>query len=180
MEPTRIGPLRVRTLGSGDGPAILLCHGFGAPGDDLVALGRVAGAGPGVRWFFPEAPIELALGGGMSGRAWWRIEMERMQRLIQRGQAAQILEETPEGLADARAKLEATIAALEQDHGVRRDRLIVGGFSQGAMLATEVALHAETAFAGLAILSGMLISSARWGEALTALSSAPAMAGIDP
>jgi phospholipase/carboxylesterase len=162
MEPTRIGPLRVRALGSGDGPAILLCHGFGAPGDDLVPLARAIDAGPGVRWFFPEAPIELDLGWGQSGRAWWRIEMARMARLLAGGQGAQLLEETPDGLLDARAKLEATIAALEQDHGVRRDRLIVGGFSQGAMLTTELALHAEVPFAGLAILSGMLVSAPRW------------------
>jgi len=170
MEPTHIGPLRVRSLGTGssDGPAILLCHGFGAPGDDLVSLARVIDAGRDVRWFFPEAPLELALGWGTTGRAWWKIEMDRMQRLMLGGQAQQLLEETPAGLLDARAKLEATLAALEKDHGVRRERLIIGGFSQGAMLTTEIALHAETPFAGLAILSGMLISSARWTEAARA------------
>jgi len=171
MEPMRIGPLRVRAVGGGDGPAILLCHGFGAPGDDLVSLAGAVDAGRGVRWFFPEAPIELDLGWGMSGRAWWKIEMARMARLLAAGQGAQILDETPEGLPDARGRLEATIAALEQDHGVRRDRLIIGGFSQGAMLTTEVALHAEVPFAGLAILSGMLISSARWIEAARARGS---------
>ena len=168
MEPPRIGPLRVRALGSGDGPAILLCHGFGAPGEDLVPLARVVDAGRDVRWFFPEAPIQLELGYGMSGRAWWPIDMGRMQRLILSGQGQRIVEETPDGLAEARAQLEATIAALEKDHGVRRDRLIIGGFSQGAMLTTEVALHAETAFAGLAILSGTLLSASRWAEAAPA------------
>ena len=67
MSAQTIGPLRVTALGRGEGPAVLLCHGFGAPGDDLAALARVVDAGPGVRWFFPEAPLALDWG----GRAWW-------------------------------------------------------------------------------------------------------------
>jgi phospholipase/carboxylesterase len=174
MEPTRIGPLRVHTAGGtdrrggGDGPAILLCHGFGAPGDDLVALSRGTDAGREVRWFFPEAPITLDLGWGMNGRAWWHIDMERLQRLMVAGQAHRLADETPAGIAEARAALEATIAALEKDHGVRREKLIIGGFSQGAMLSTEVALHAEAPFAGLVILSGTLIAADRWAAAARA------------
>jgi phospholipase/carboxylesterase len=159
-----MGPLTVRATGHGDGPAILLCHGFGAPGDDLVAIAGAIDAGPGVRWFFPAAPLDL----GWGGRAWWHIDLERRMELTARGQADQLRLETPPGLADARAALEATLAVLERDHGVRRDRLILGGFSQGAMLTTEIALAAEAPFAGLAILSGTLISQDRWTAAARA------------
>src|SRR4051812_22852640 len=161
MTTQKIGPLRVTALGGGDGPAILLCHGFGAPGDDLVALARVIDAGAGVRWFFPEAPIEL----GWGGNAWWEIDLARIQMLQLRGQRRVLAAETPAGLDTARAALEATIAELERSHGVRRDALVIGGFSQGAMLTTEVALHADRPFAGLAVLSGNLLSEDRWTEA---------------
>ena len=164
MQTIPIGPLTVRALGHGEGPAILLCHGFGAPGDDLVALAGAIDAGPGVRWFFPEAPLELDWG----GRAWWEIDLEQRIALAARGQADELRDETPLGLAEARAALEATLTALERDHGVRRDRLIVGGFSQGAMLATEIALEAATPFAGLVILSGTLLSQDRWAAAARA------------
>jgi phospholipase/carboxylesterase len=156
-----IGPLRVTTLGHGNGPAILLCHGFGAPGDDLVPLARAINAGSGVRWFFPEAPLEL----GWGGRAWWEIDLARIQEAALRGQRRLLAGETPDGLAAARAALEATIAELERSFGVRRDALLIGGFSQGAMLTTEIALHAERPFAGLAVLSGNLLSEDRWTEA---------------
>lgn len=151
--------------GGGDGPAIVLCHGFGAPGDDLVSLARVIDAGPGARWFFPEAPLELDLGFGGAGRAWWMIDMARLEQLMRRADVHQLIQDTPAGLSEARAALEACIDALVRDHGVARERMILGGFSQGAMLSTEVALHAARPFAGVVLLSGSLISADRWIEA---------------
>ncbi len=168
---SHVGPLRVAEVaprspvtGGGAGPAILLCHGFGASGDDLVPLARVLDVGPTVRWFFPEAPLALPWG----GRAWWEIDLERMQTLQRRGQGRAMAEETPPGLDAARAALEATIDELERTHGVLRERLVIGGFSQGAMLATEVAVHATRPFAGVALLSGTIVSEARWRSALAA------------
>jgi phospholipase/carboxylesterase len=167
MLPELLGPLRVHSAGGsdrrggGDGPAILLCHGFGAPGDDLVTLARVIDAGPGVRWFFPEAPLTVP----GAGRAWWPLDMARIQEMQRRGDPRALAEETPRDLDKARAALEATIAALEAERGVTRDRLIIGGFSQGAMVTTEIALHAARPFAGLAVLSGNLLSAERWTEA---------------
>ena len=168
MTAFEAGPLRVHAAGGsdrrggGDGPAIVLCHGFGAPGDDLVSLARVIDAGPGVRWFFPEAPLELRLGFGVAGRAWWEIDMARLEQLMRRADVQQLIQDTPAGLAEARAALEACIDALVRDHGVARDRMILGGFSQGAMVSTEVALHAAQPFAGVVLLSGALISAPRW------------------
>lgn len=174
MKTVTVGPLRVHAAGGsdqqggGDGPAILLCHGFGAPGDDLVDLARAVDAGRGVRWFFPEAPTAIELGYGITGRAWWPIDMARLQQLLMEGRGRDLAQETPSGLAESRAALEACLAALEADHGVRRDRLILGGFSQGAMLATEICLHADSSpFAGLAVLSGTLLCEDRWRPAAT-------------
>jgi phospholipase/carboxylesterase len=158
----RRGGLRVHAIGPDkEGPAVLLCHGFGAPGDDLVPLADAIDLGARVRWFFPEAHLGLQ-GWGIPGGAWWPIDMVRLQRSALQGDVEGYLRETPDGLAEARGHLEACIADLEAQHGVTRDNLIIGGFSQGAMLTTEVALHAEKPYAGLAILSGTLISSARW------------------
>lgn len=173
MEAELIGPLRVHALGGvdhkggGDGPAILLCHGYGALGDDLVPLARVVDAGRSVRWFFPEAPIALEHNGFMAGRAWWPLDVERIVELQSRGQRRALATEMPSGLLEARAALEATITALEASHGVRRSSLLLGGFSQGSMVTTELALHADpkAPFAGLAVLSGTLLCEDRWASA---------------
>jgi phospholipase/carboxylesterase len=174
MTLSTIGSLRVRTFGGsdrqggGDGPAILLCHGFGAPGDDLCSLARVIPAGSDVRWFFPEAPLTVDFGYGMMGRAWWQIDMMRLQEAMMRGNPRILRDETPVGLAEARSALEGCVDALEREHGVVRERLIIGGFSQGGMVTTEVALHAARPFAGLAVMSGALLCEDRWREAASA------------
>jgi phospholipase/carboxylesterase len=41
-------------------------------------------------------------------------------------------------------------------------KLVLGGFSQGAMLACDLALRTERPLAGLAILSGTLIAKSEW------------------
>src|SRR5262249_43254386 len=77
MKRTRLGSLDVWSAGGedreggGTGPAIVLCHGFGAPGDDLASLWRAVDVGRGVRWFFPEAPLDLSAMFGAPARAWW-------------------------------------------------------------------------------------------------------------
>jgi phospholipase/carboxylesterase len=168
--------LRVRTVGAGDGPAIILCHGYGAPGDDLVGLARAIDAGPGTRWFFPEAPLEVDVGFGEPGRAqaeakpsafgWWPVDMLRLQMELARGGRQWDPEATPEGLDEAREQLVGCLRALIANHKIDPARAILGGFSQGAMLTTDVALTEELGFTNVAILSGSLIRRAAWTSAL--------------
>lgn len=133
---------------------IVLLHGFGAPGDDLVSL---ADQLPSVHCVFPEAPIAL---GGMfgNGRAWWRIDMEQLQRAMAAGALEQLAERVPDGLEAASTKVRAALPAIAAHTGTP---ILLGGFSQGAMLSTDVAL-AGAELAGLALLSGSFIARARW------------------
>ena len=45
--------------GGGNGPVVILLHGFGAPGDDLVSLWRMLRVPDAVRFVFPVAPLKL-------------------------------------------------------------------------------------------------------------------------
>jgi phospholipase/carboxylesterase len=130
----------------GAGLTIVLCHGFGAPGDDLVPLADYLGAPVGTRFLFPEAPIDLGF-----GRAWWEIDMRELELAVRGGRDRS--EEVPVGLEEARAAL---VALLEAER-VPTERLVLGGFSQGAMLATDVALRLPAPPAGLVVLSGTLL-----------------------
>lgn len=138
-------------------------HGYGAGGDDLVPLaGELAPRG--VRYVFPAAPIALP---GMWGdaRAWWHIDLDRTFDDLARGVA-------PEGLDDARAAAAAAIAAVRAQ--APDDKLVLGGFSQGAMLALDLALHGDGGpLAGLALMSGTLLAPGRWRPRYATLANVP-------
>jgi phospholipase/carboxylesterase len=174
MRELSLGALRARLCGGtdreggGTGPVVILMHGFGAPGTDLVPLWRELSVPADVRFVFPEAPLDL----GFGGRAWWHIDMARLQDRFQPGAVERLIAEIPEGIAEARSALLELLDALERDHGVVPEKTILGGFSQGAMLALDTVLHSERKFGGLAILSGTLISHDEW------LKRMPARAGL--
>ena len=150
--------------GGGDGPMVVLLHGFGAGGEDLVDLAEYVDAPEGTRWVFPAAP--LALGGPYGeGRAWWMIDLDRLAREHASDRSAEL----PDGLAGARAAMLGVLDALARDHGRTDARTVLGGFSQGAMLTVDVALHAPGPLAGLALLSGTLIAAPVWQARAAAL-----------
>src|SRR5688572_3027446 len=73
--------------GGGSGPLLLLLHGYGAPGDDLVPLARQLQVDRSVRFAFPAAPLSLEPGlpPEHSGRAWWQLDMAELQRAVTLG-----------------------------------------------------------------------------------------------
>lgn len=157
--------------GGGDGPLLVLLHGFGAPGDDLVPLGAELGLPPAVRLLFPAAPRVLAEA-FFEGRAWWLIDWARRERALAEGRMAELSEAEPEGLAEARATVSALLDAAAAELGAAPGSTVLGGFSQGATLACDVALADPRPLAGLALLSPTLIARSRWAA------SAPGRAGL--
>ena len=68
----------------------------------------------------------------------------------------------PPELLQSRDLLVKLLGEAGKHFGLTADRFVLGGFSQGAMLATDVALRLKKAPAGLCILSGALINEAEW------------------
>lgn len=159
MESRQLGPLKVRIVGRGDGPVVVLLHGFGAPGDDLVPLAGALRAPPGTRFVFPEAPLDLA---GLEGRAWWMIDLVRFQQAIATGAIRDLSGEVPEGLAEARRALGACLDQVEAEMMGSGEPLYLGGFSQGAMLVTDYILRTDRTVQGLALFSGTLLAAKEW------------------
>ena len=163
----RLGGLLVRMTGGpdgsggGDGPVVVLLHGFGAPGDDLVPLWQVIGAPPGTRFIFPVGPLSFQMGLGES-RAWWMIDMERLNRDIAAGRLRDLSRDIPPGLEEARDRIVAFLDDLECRFGVGPRNIVLGGFSQGAMLACDVTLRTDRPFLGLTLLSGTLLAKEEW------------------
>jgi phospholipase/carboxylesterase len=154
---------------------VLLCHGYGAPGDDLVALApelaeRDHQIATRCRWIFPEAPHSLEEMGNPWGRAWWHLDIER---LLSGRDWKTFVEEVPEGLPRVRRMLLALLEYVAARTNVPFSRTVLGGFSQGAMLTTDLALRLEEAPAGLVILSGTLLSRGEWAELIARRTNLP-------
>jgi phospholipase/carboxylesterase len=148
---------------------VILCHGFGATGTDLVSLGpELLRLKPelssSVRFFFPEAPLALDELGMHGSRAWWPLDVERLTAAIEQGELRDLRNETPPGLVEAREKLLALVEQIRESTGLETARVVFGGFSQGAMLTTDVALRLPERPAGLCIFSGTLLCQQEWRE----------------
>lgn len=156
-----LGPLKVaRVYGKSDAPTIILFHGYGASAYDLYPLHQVMEAQEGTNWIFPDGHLEIPIAPGYNGKAWFPIDMEALQRAMMMGTFRDFSEITPPGLDVAREKALAMIDAL----AIPFDKLIIGGFSQGAMLSTDIALRHNKNPRGLFILSGTLLNKDIWVE----------------
>lgn len=168
MRRETIAGLTVRLVGGhdgqggGSGPAVVLLHGFGAPGDDLVPLAGVLAAPASTRWIFPEGPLSLGFGSA-DARAWWMIDMARIQADRAAGRVRDLSAEVPNGLALARERLLGFLKELPRAMPIDYRRTAIGGFSQGAMLTCDAVLQTEYPFAGLVQLSGNLLAHSLWG-----------------
>jgi phospholipase/carboxylesterase len=177
MRETKLGPLTVRIAGGtdrqggGSGPVVVLLHGFGAPGTDLVPLWRVLDVPSDVRFVFPAAPLDLgAMGWGGDSRAWWMIDMAALELAMTTGRMRDLSKDVPPGLPEARALVLEMLEALDRE--LAPSQLVLGGFSQGAMLAMDTALHTDRALAGLVLMSGTLLCEDVWQARL------PSRAGL--
>ncbi len=144
--------------------AIILCHGFGAPATDLVSLGNeLISADPQLAkavFIFPGAPLQLDP--MFDARAWWMIDIEKIQQLMERGESREMRNTSPDRLPHCRDAINQVIDFARERYSLEADRIVVGGFSQGSMLATDVALNYPEPLGGLIVWSGALINEADW------------------
>ena len=123
----------------------IFLHGLGDTGHGWA---DVASSMPfeGVKWIFPTAPtIPITLNGGMRMTGWYDINDLSTDNI--KDDRAQTLASTEyvQGLIKA-----------EIDGGVNADRIVVGGFSQGGVIALQTALRFPERLAGAVGMSTYL------------------------
>jgi phospholipase/carboxylesterase len=147
-------------------PVTFFCmHGYGANAYDLAGLSAYLSFPAGSRFLFPDGILGLDIYTGRTStemqspqRAWFPIDWAEIDRIRSEGGLRDLSKTLPAGMAEARDRLIDAMQKLECDP----TRTVIGGFSQGAMLATEIALHHNEYFAGLLIFSGTLVNRTGW------------------
>lgn len=165
------GTLNATVAGSGDKLLVVLLHGFGAPGTDLVPLADALDL-PEARFVFLEAPTELPPQ-YMGGRAWWMIDIGRFERAMASGDVAELESAVPEGMQDVSAQARGAFEAIRAAHPEMP--MVIGGFSQGSMVALDVAAQSSLDIAGLVLMSSTLMAKSRWFPALEARKGLPCL-----
>jgi len=126
---------------------VIVMHGLGADGNDFVPIANeldLSSVGP-VRFVFPNAPvIPVTINGGYQMPAWYDIAVADL--------AAR---EDEAGLRRSQATIE-TLIANEKARGIKAERIVVAGFSQGCAMALMTGLRHTERLAGIVGLSGYL------------------------
>lgn len=157
----KLGPLKcIDSVNNEDAPWVILFHGYGADAGDLAPLAEEIPTQKDCNWLFPEGHLEVQIGWNWTGRAWWPVNMEEIQQAQAAGVPRDLSKSTPQGLDVAFKKASDMLAALK----VPWNKIILGGFSQGAMLATELYLSAPETPLGLIMLSGACLHADQWRE----------------
>ena len=128
---------------------IVLLHGVGADGNDLIALApALARRLPGAAFVAPDAPEPCDM--APFGCQWFSLRDRRPEALLL-------------GVQSVAPLVDAFIDAELERYRLADDRLALIGFSQGAMTALYVALRRPRAVAAVLGYSGALLG----GEQLT-------------
>lgn len=155
MSQKKISHLENPSQNNIPGQWIFLFHGFGADAYDLRSLSEVLGDNRATHWIFPQGIHQVPIGPGWMGRAWWPLSLRDLDP--SQGET-DWSEKVPPEMEKLRADVIAWIETFEKDWS----KIILGGFSQGAMLATDIFLNAPSSPKGLMVFSGTLICKSQW------------------
>ncbi|ATX78869.1 phospholipase/carboxylesterase [Mariprofundus aestuarium] len=127
---------------------IIWLHGLGADGHDFEPIVPQLGlpADLAVRFIFPHAPsMPVTLNGGYIMPAWYDIKQTDLG-----------IEHDKSGIKASASDIQLLIEK-EQMRGIKANRIILAGFSQGAAMSLHIGLRQESALAGIMSLSGYLL-----------------------
>ncbi|NIJ22162.1 phospholipase/carboxylesterase [Sphingomonas naasensis] len=121
---------------------VVLLHGYGSNGADLISLAPAwRQLLPDALFVAPNAPERCY--GAPGGYQWWALHDLGRPALAA-------------GARHAAPVLDAYLDALLAEHGLDASKMVLVGFSQGTMMALHVGPRRERAVAGILGYSGMI------------------------
>ncbi|WP_456386260.1 alpha/beta hydrolase [Profundibacter sp.] len=136
-----------RAAASGKPTSLMVfLHGYGADGDDLMGLAsQMAAYFPDTVFVAPDAPQTCA--GNAAGFQWFSVP--------QVDGASE--EDAVEGMMQSARDLDAFLDQVMEQEGVSADKCVIFGFSQGTMMALQVAPRRQQPLAAVVGFSGSLM-----------------------
>lgn len=131
--------------------AVIWLHGLGADGHDFASLVPELRLpeNVGLRFIFPHAPsMPITINGGYVMPAWYDILEMNLERKIDESQLLA-------SAAAVQALIEREIA-----RGVKSERIILAGFSQGGAVVYQAGLSFNQPLAGILVMSSYLATYA--------------------
>lgn len=132
---------------------VILCHGFGSNGEDLIGLvPHLRHALPNAVYVSPNAP-EVCYG-APNGYQWFPLStLSKEERLV--------------GTLNAAPTLDQFIDQELEKYGLEDKDLILIGFSQGTMMSLHVGLRRKNDISGIIGFSGAMTLPENWKDDIT-------------
>lgn len=151
------GPTLMPANGKSATSVVVLLHGYGSNGDDLIGLAPYfARTLPDTAFYSPNAP-QMLEGGFMGGFQWFSLatyDPDMMRRDPSR--MAETFRTFREAARSAADKLNSYLDQILAHHALEPNRLALLGFSQGTMMSLHVGPRRDRQIAGVLGYSGAL------------------------
>jgi len=148
--PILNGPRLEPASGGAPKQLVLLLHGVGSDGNDLIGLAPYfAQTLPDALFVSPHAPYAFDM--AQAGYQWFSLlDTSERSRL--------------DGVTGTAPILDRFIDDMLAETGLSEDKLVLIGFSQGAMMSLYTGLRRRTQLAGIIGYSGMLVGAELLGD----------------
>ena len=155
-----IAGLRTTAVGNPDALlTLVLLHGYDMKPADLAPFAHSIGIP--AYFLLPQGPVSSPNG----AHAWWEVDLEARESALSVG-PRDLANDHPHGLAAARQQfgqfLAAVTAEVKPGRSTASRPTIIGGFSQGGMLALDWALRGNQRVDGLVLLSTSRLALSEW------------------
>lgn len=150
MTATLSGPMLPPKSGGVPKQLMVLLHGYGADGQDLISLGwQWRELWPDMLFVAPNAPDVCAQ--NPAGFQWFPLKTDRIAGRV-------------EGVSNARPVLVNFLIDIWAQTGISPAQTVLAGFSQGAMMSLHVGTSLDQQLAGIVAFSGAFVPADGFGS----------------
>ena len=132
--------------------SLVLLHGYGSRAEEWLQFEPVLRVPNNGRLIFLQGPLRGPLSGS---RGWWQLDIAG--HIPHGSRLADFSRANPSGLKLASRLVSKYLDSID-------GAIVLGGFSQGAMVSAEIAFQTDRELAALVLLGGTTVNEAAWVE----------------